>query len=126
MPMHGTPGGNYLAHLKEWLGHLSLDTSAIYEKVRHVSRVKLTAGAVVAEPEPDTEGELIDLMLTRVTNSDLLSKGRKRKILKVLVGVNTEIGNEEEQAAKAAKKAAAVVDKQAAVEAKAAAKKQKT
>jgi hypothetical protein len=119
--IHGTDGGIYLAHLKEWLGHLDLATSAIYDKVRHVSGVKLTAGAAVAEPEPETEGELIDLMLTRVTNSELLSKGRKRKLQGSLASMIVDIGKEEQKA----EKAAAAAAKKAAVEAKAAAKKQK-
>jgi Telomere resolvase len=120
--IYGTEDGNYLAHLKGWLGHRHERTSAIYEKVRHVSGCKLTTGAAAAaEPEPETEGELIDLMLTRVTNSELLSKGRKRKLRDSLASMIIDIGKEEQKA----ENAAAAAAKKAAVEAKAAAKKQK-
>jgi hypothetical protein len=101
--IHDTPGGNYLAHLRKWLGHLYESTSKIYEKVRHESGVKLIS-AVVAEPEPATETEFIDFILTLVTNCGLLDKDRKRKIQKVLSDANDRVGVEVKKAAAVAKR----------------------
>jgi hypothetical protein len=97
--MYGKPGGIYLPQLKIWLGHSVEDSTKYYEKVVHVKGHVLDSVAAAA-PEPETDTELVDFLLTRATNFNWKNLDCKRKIQKALSDANDQIGEAATAAAK--------------------------